>query len=243
MKRAIGILTVLSTISQATAADEVARGFITGVVTNVQGIPLKGVRITADDMHMYNSNLVTQTDANGRYKINVKNIATTWNVTARMILIYKEYSIPIELVPNNVQSVPGNVGGVRDFVLKPKEVSYGDPYGNLGRVNVQRPVGVYDIEESQLQLTLTPVGKLADGTTGKPLSVKPIQTGSGWMVPNVMWGTYKVTATQSGQPLQVRKKASATEIPEWGNSYTGDFVMAYSATVPTLFIEVRHPPQ
>lgn len=213
------------------------QGFITGRVVNAQGQPVQGAEVIADNTLAYNSNLIVYSDAQGRYRIDVSVLPTTWNVTANVKLNYGGETYTIPLVPENPEVVAGRVGGVRNFTLKPKAITSRDPYGNLGIVNVQRGIGD-DTDESRVTLALTPVGKLADGSTGKPLTVKPIRSGDGWIVPNVMWGTYRVTATQDGQPLEIRRKASDGS-GVWGKNYTGGFVLDYYAVRPTLFVEVR----
>ncbi len=226
-----------TTLSTARATQAVP-GYITGTVVGIQGQPLPDIEVVADNTLGYNSNLITHTDPQGHYKISVNGMPTTFKVRAKAVLKYKDRKIPIALVPQGQDEVPGNVGGVVDFVLKPDESK---PYGNLGLVAVMRGVGSMGvIDYNKVVLTLTPVGKLADGSTGKPLVVKPKQL-YGWFVVNVMYGTYKVTATENGQPLEVRQKGDGTILREWGKSFVGDFLTDGWDSSPTLNVEVRHP--
>ncbi|MFC4453761.1 Ig-like domain-containing protein [Deinococcus sonorensis] len=215
------------------------KGWITGHVRNSEGRPIPDVDVWADNQLLYDSNLSAVTDVNGAYRINIKAIPTTWRVTANANFSYKGQSIHVPLVPTNPADVAGPEGGVRDFVMRPQDITDSDPYGNLGIVSVTQPVGEYDIDESKVRLTLEPVGLLADGTTGTARTVKPIRSGSGWIVPNVMYGTYRVTATQDGRPLEIRKRASGAETPPWGPSYTGDFIYGWNSTRLILYVEVR----
>ncbi|MBZ9749852.1 carboxypeptidase-like regulatory domain-containing protein [Deinococcus sp. HMF7604] len=219
-------------------ATQAVRGFITGTVVNQAGAPLPNVEVVADNTLGYNSNLITRTDAQGHYKISVNGMPTTFKVSAKTTLKYKGAQIPISLSAKGQAVVPGNVGGVVDFVLKPDTST---PYGNLGLVTVQMGVGVSSlVDYNKVVLTLTPVGKLADGSSGKPLVVRPVHL-AGWFVVNVMYGTYKVTATENGQPLEVRQKGDGTILREWGSSFTGDFIKDMWAPNPALNVEIRHP--
>lgn len=233
---------ILSTLTlslcMSAQATQAVQGFITGTVVNQAGAPLPDVEVVANNTLGYNSNLITHTDAQGHYKISVHGMPTTFKVSAKTTLNYKGSQIPISLSAKGESMVPGNVGGVVDFVLKPDTST---PYGNLGLVTVQMGVGLSTlVDYSKVVLTLTPVGKLADGSAGKPLVVRPVHL-AGWFVVNVMYGTYKVTATENGQPLEVRQKGDGTILREWGSSFTGDFIKDMWAPNPALNVEIRHP--
>lgn len=62
------------------------RGYITGRVVNEQGVPLPGVEVVADNTAAYDSNLITHTDAQGNYRIDVRTAPVTFNVTATLPL-------------------------------------------------------------------------------------------------------------------------------------------------------------
>ncbi|MFC4427149.1 carboxypeptidase-like regulatory domain-containing protein [Deinococcus navajonensis] len=227
--------------SEPTPAPAPTTGYITGTVVNEQGVPLPNVEVVADNTLAYNSNLITHTDAQGRYSIDVRNAPVTFNVTASMKLQYDGSSIRVDLLPENPDTVPGGVGGVRNFTFKPKPVSQADPYGSLGCVFVEREAGRYDVDPARVTLTLTPVGTLADGTAGKVLTTKLVYSGGGWVAANVMWGTYTVTATMDGQPLELRRRIGGMETYEWGSSYTGGFTRDYQAIRPNMYLELRMP--
>ncbi|MFB9994924.1 carboxypeptidase-like regulatory domain-containing protein [Deinococcus oregonensis] len=217
------------------------QGFITGTVVNEQGVPLPGVEVVADNTFAYDSNEIAYTDAQGRYRIDVRNAPFTFNVTASMTLRYEGSSIRVDLVPENPETVPGNVGGVRNFTFKPKPVSQADPYGSLGCVFVEREPGNFSVDPAKVILTMTPIGTLADGTTGSVRTTGLVMSGSGWVAANVMWGTYKVTATMDGQPVELRRRIGGMDTYEWGMSYTGGFTRDYQAIRPNMYLEVRLP--
>ncbi len=215
------------------------KGWITGTVVNAQGQPVRGAEIQADNTLSYDSFLTTYSDAKGHYKIDVSVLPTTWHVSASMRLKYQGEVYTIALLPDNDGFVAGRVGGVRNFILKPKPLTASDPYGNLGTIRVEEEFGIDQVDESRVALTLTPVGKLADGSTGKSVTVKPIHTPDGWIVPNVMWGTYTVTAKVDGQPLELRRTAYGPDAGPWKSSFTGGFTREYYAVRPTMFLLMR----
>ncbi len=236
---ALTVLTIAA-LTGAAHATPAQKGFITGTVVNEQGKPMPGVEIDVDNTLAYDSNLITTTDARGQYKVDVRKFPFTFAVYAKLKLKYQDHTVAVNLVPKNADAVPGVEGGVRDFIFKPKPVTSDDPYGNLACVFVERGIGEYDVDTSKVQVTLTPVGTLADGSTGKARTATLMPSGSGPVIANVMWGTYRVTATLNGQPLDIRRRTSPNENP-WGQSYTGGFVMDYDHTQPNMYLEVRLP--
>ncbi|WP_027482301.1 carboxypeptidase-like regulatory domain-containing protein [Deinococcus pimensis] len=216
-------------------------GFITGTVVNEQGTPLAGVEVVADNTLSYDSNLITTTDAQGRYSIDVRGAPVTFNMFATLRIRYESYSVGVDLVPENPETVAGGVGGVRNFTFKPKPVSEADPYGNLACVFLEHVPGEYDVDFSKVTVKLKSVGTLADGTSNVTRDLKFVQSGSGWVAANVMWGTYEVTATMNGQPLELRRRVEGYNDNPWGATYTGGFTKNYYAVRPNMYLEVRTP--
>ncbi|WP_350241268.1 carboxypeptidase-like regulatory domain-containing protein [Deinococcus sonorensis] len=217
------------------------QGYITGRAVNEQGVALPGVEVVADNTMAYDSNEIAVTDAQGHYRIDVRNAPFTFNVTATKTLQYQGAAIRVDLMPDTPEIVPGGVGGVRNFTFKPKPPTQADPYGSLGCVFVEREAGHFEVDPAQVTLTLTPVGTLADGTTGHVRTTRLVMSGSGWVAANVMWGTYTVTASMNGQPLEVRRRIGGMETYEWGASYTGGFTRDYNAIRPNMYLELRTP--
>ncbi len=216
-----------------------ATNFITGRVTNLQGQPLKGARVVADNTLGYNSNLIAYSGADGQYRIDIGVLPVTWNVTAQLDLKYNGWDVPVQLKASSAEVVAGGPtgGGVRDFTFAPT-VTAANPYGDLGKINVVHGFGQFGVKEADVTLTVTPDGPLADGSAGAPLTVKPVHTGDGWIVPNVMYGTYRVTATMNGVPLQLRPIVQDGTLAPWQDSFTGGFTWPYWATRPTMYLEL-----
>ncbi len=222
------------------AVSRPSTGFITGKVVDQNGKPIKGAEIVADNTLSYNSNLIGYSGADGTYRIEIGSLAATWSVTATLRLTYNGSKATVTLTPDNDQLVAGGLhgGGVRNFSYRPQSGTSSNPYGSTGVINVQRGIGQYGVDESKVTLTITPVGKLADGSTGKRLVVKPILSGDGWIVPNMMFGTYTVSATMDGAPIQVRQKVPRGAFPAWSSSYTGGFTHDFWAVRPVMFVEL-----
>ncbi|MBZ9749855.1 carboxypeptidase-like regulatory domain-containing protein [Deinococcus sp. HMF7604] len=213
--------------------DTTAQGFITGRIVNQYGQPVVNAEVVADNTLAYNSNLITHTDADGRYKISVNGMPTTFKVSAKITLNYPPYNPQVDLVPDGETVVPGNVGGVVNFTLKPGT----SQYGNLGMIQVENGAG-YFVDLSKVELTVNSVGTLADGSSGVSFKVKPTHLWS-WYVINVMYGTYTVTATENGVPLDVRKKFDGGELYEWHSSFTGGFTKDMWAPNPVMNLQLR----
>ncbi|GGJ28935.1 carboxypeptidase-like regulatory domain-containing protein [Deinococcus roseus] len=222
----------------AQAADntkqQIKKGFVTGKVLNADGQPIPNAEVIADNTLYYNTNVIGYTNARGEYSLDVRQPLGTWNITARMRLKYEGTTVDVDLIPENEQLVAGNVGGVRNFVFRPANTTY----GNLGIVNVRMALGFY-AEPSQMKVILKPVGKLADGTTGKTREATLDNTGDGYIVKNVMYGTYEVTITLNGKPLYVRKaQSSGGQLKFTQKSFKGGFWKDFYALRPTMFLEI-----
>ncbi|MBB6015395.1 carboxypeptidase-like regulatory domain-containing protein [Deinococcus radiopugnans] len=229
------LLTALCSASALSAS-------VTGRVVDAAGQPVKNATVIADNTLFYNTNVIGYTDANGKYKLDISKPIGTWNVTAKVNLKYGDYEVGIDLIPENPKLLAGTEGGVRNFTFKPKPATSADPYGSLGWVFLGSAIGVYDIDETKVELTLTPVGKLADGSAGSVIRGHPLKSADGAVLANVMWGTYRVTATYEGKPLQISRRPRPGEDEDyaWGSSYTGPFVTGFYQLKPSLFLEVRH---
>lgn len=216
-----------------TAQQKASKGFVTGKVVDASGKPIAGAQIIADNTLYYNTNAIGYTNAKGEYRLDVRQPLGTWNITAKLLLKYEGERIEIDLIPQNDQVVAGNVGGVRNFVFKPAETTY----GNLGMVNVRMALGFYP-EVERLKVTLKPVGTLADGTKGKTIEAKLVSTGDGYIVKNVMYGTYDVTVALDGKPLFVRKAVSGGPSPAYQKTFRGGFWKDFYSLRPVMFLEV-----
>ena len=234
----LGRLFLLTALCSASALS----ASVTGRVVDAAGNPIGNATVIADNTLFYNTNVIGYTDASGKYTLDISRPVGTWNVTATVNLKYGDYEVGIDLMPENPKLLAGTEGGVRNFTFKPKPATSADPYGSLGWVFLSSATGVYDIDETRVELTLTPVGQLADGSAGSVVRGRPLKSADGAVLANVMWGTYTVTATYQGQPLQISRRPRPGEDEDyaWGSSYTGPFVEGFYQLKPSMFLEVRH---
>ncbi|WP_158606801.1 stalk domain-containing protein [Paenibacillus ginsengarvi] len=141
---------------------------VKGRVTDRQGKPLEGVDIIADNQLARDSYQEAFTDEDGYYRIDLPQINTTWNMIS-----YYERKFEGAVQKFNLTSVTdrpfgGNKGAVRDFVW--------DDINGMVIIQYNYPDEEKWPEFSldQVELTLTPVSPLIDGSEGKV--IKEIST-------------------------------------------------------------------
>lgn len=188
-----------------TAAPE--SGYATGSVVDTKGNPLSDVEVTIENtlVGTYNS-FVGKTDANGNYKIKISKVGT-YHANAYLVKNYngKNYRLPLHPDNDNVFS---NEGAVRNFKWKlsgpmPEDGYYGSYIELNGAL-------LLDIDEQSIEYTLTPVGKLIDGSDGEVLKLHTGQpnTSSYGKLTDIPIGRYTLTAVYvkngNRQPLRLK---------------------------------------
>ncbi len=171
---------------------------VKGRVVNPQGEPIKGALITIDNQLLYNSNSQAKTDANGRYRIELTKLAATYMAYAEYSVMYEGAKHSVDLTPDDDSPFAGNEGAVRNFTVK-LDSSTGT--GGSGEVlfymmDLIHPLNPGDEppNRNDVTLTLEPVGKMMDGTSGKKIVSKGSPSNNGYGVHNVPVGKYKVSA-------------------------------------------------
>ncbi|PYE55410.1 carboxypeptidase-like regulatory domain-containing protein [Deinococcus yavapaiensis] len=161
-----------------------------GVVRNAAGQPIPGVSVGADNTYFDGSEMWTVTDAQGRYKLDLKNTMGAWQAVARIKRKYADRQIDMTLEPDDTRPFGGKDGAIRNFTWR---VSGKTPGGGLYGASFYAMNGFESegdlVEYGDLEVTLTPVGALLDGSKGKAITVKytaPLR--------DVPLGTYRVTA-------------------------------------------------
>ncbi|PYE50531.1 carboxypeptidase-like regulatory domain-containing protein [Deinococcus yavapaiensis] len=175
---------------------------MTGVVRMSTGQPIQGVDVYADNTLHYNMNAVGTTDKQGRYTITLpKNEIGTWRGGARLSREYHGTVYEFQLVPGDRSEFATRIGAVRDFTWqltgkRPDGGYYGGTLWMYGAVNAPG----FDL--SRVEVTLTPVGAIIDGSPGKV--VKGFLVGS--QLRDIPIGRYKVSARyvpENGAPQTV----------------------------------------
>ncbi|GMU08336.1 carboxypeptidase-like regulatory domain-containing protein [Corallococcus caeni] len=205
-------------------------GYLSGKVLDTQGQPLAGAIITADNTQFYDSNVQTTSGSDGTYRVDTSRPTGTWHASAVVKLQYNGKEYTFDLDPNDDNVFAGNEGAVRNFTWKltgkrPDDQGY---YGGRVTVYVDQFTDPADpsspITSEDIELTLTPSGKLVDGTDGQPITQKLVRTADGDSVTDVPVGRYTMSARyvqtgKSPRPMQVRIRDTG----QYASSVTADF--------------------
>ncbi|WP_300598441.1 carboxypeptidase-like regulatory domain-containing protein [Niabella sp.] len=162
------LIVTLMSCKKDGGATESETGYATGKVVDTQGKPLSDVAITIENTltGTYVS-YVGKTGADGTYKIKIGKVGT-YHANAYLVKSYNGKSYRLPLHPDN-DEVFSNAGAVRNFQWKlsgamPEDGYYGAHIELIGELGM-------DIDEQSIEYTLTPVGKLIDGSDGKVLTL------------------------------------------------------------------------
>jgi hypothetical protein len=179
---------------------------VTGTVVDAAGRPLAGVEVYADNTLYYNLNVIGYTDAQGRYKLDVREPIGTWRVGAHLRREYNGRTYQLALHPDTARAFPGVDGAVRNFSWRLiGRTPEGGSYGVATYVYHGWAPGQF-VSQSDVEVTFTPVGPLVDGSTGQ-VGVVRLQ---GNYVSNIPLGRYRVTARwapqdgRAARPMGVR---------------------------------------
>ncbi|WP_284643022.1 stalk domain-containing protein [Paenibacillus silviterrae] len=188
-------------IRTAVSTTQVEPYVVKGRVVDAKGKPVEGADIFADNQLLYNSNLLTVTDANGYYRIELPLLATTWNMGGSHTI----EGYVVDLTPEIDKPFAGNTGAIRNFTIESETVK-GELYLYMDLNSF-----IEGYSENQVELTLTPVGPLAGGSSGKVITGHGYNFPGGFGMKDVPVGTYKVTAKHTStdgasKQLLVRKR-------------------------------------
>jgi hypothetical protein len=163
---------------------------VTGTVVDAAGRPLAGVEVYADNTLYYNTNAIGHTDAQGRYRIDVRQPIGTWRVGARLVREYNGRTYQLDLHPDTARAFPGVDGAVRNFDWRlTGRTPEGGSYGVATWIYRDWAPGEY-LSYDDTEVTFTPVGPLVDGSTGQSAVVRL----RGNYLSNIPLGRYRVTA-------------------------------------------------
>ncbi|GHB75428.1 carboxypeptidase-like regulatory domain-containing protein [Persicitalea jodogahamensis] len=220
--------------------DKPRAGYVTGKAVDSQGKPLSGVEVVIDNTLFYNTNLLTNTDANGLYRVQTPN--GSWRATAQVRRTYNGKSYRLDLAPNTADAFTGDEGAVRHFEWRlsgEKSDNPGAFYG--GSVEVSNEVGKGPYDAENVEFTFTPVGPLIDGSAGKTL-VLSYDTYYG-RIPDVPIGRYRITAVYkpTDTRLQLRNRVNGTYAAD--GAVTMDFFgeIPYWSCTNCMFLEYSEP--
>ncbi|GAB2576828.1 hypothetical protein [Spirosoma areae] len=193
-------------------------GVVSGRALDGAGKPLTNANIVVNNAQFYNHNILGQTDANGRYSLQVT--PGSWYVRGTVRTKFDNKIYVLDLHPDTDAAFAGSDGAVRNLTLKVAGERTGE-FGNDGYYGGQVEVFTWGLAAEQLTLTLQPVGTLIDGSTGRTLTTKPDRM----YIDDVPLGKYTITARLGNQSLRVRVR-NANQA--YGNSVTASFDPAYA---------------
>lgn len=169
---------------------------VKGRVVDEAGRPIARARIVVDNEFLYNSNVTGVTGPDGRYRISLPRVASTWNVTATATRNVGGQNIDMNLDPDNPDSLAGNQGGVRNFTARTSgSRPGGGSYG--GTAIIYTPIGA-TYQPTEVQLRFEPLDD------GAPITGQIQYTGDGAAVKDVPIGQYRVSASRGGRPMRIR---------------------------------------
>ncbi|MDI4647334.1 stalk domain-containing protein [Cohnella hashimotonis] len=171
-----------------------------GTVVDADGHPIKGAKIYADNMLLYNSNQAGVTDEKGRYRIELSKMATTWSASGETTIELNGVSTPIDLTPDNDDPFAGNLGAIRNFTALTKT---GTVVFHMADLWDPADVTLPPPEREDVELTLEPVGQISGGA-GKKIVGHGKVTDNGFGIAGVPIGRYKITArlVPNGEPAK-----------------------------------------
>ncbi|PAP75052.1 hypothetical protein [Rubrivirga marina] len=204
---------------------------VTGGAVDTQGRPLAGALVTAHSQSLPGSTVQGTTGSNGCYRLDLLPIPSTWSVVATTDREFGGQTFRFDLHPD-AGPLAGNLGAVRSFdwrIAGPRAEGrfYGSP------VLVYVPLG---ITESDVELTLAPVGPLVDGSAGATITRAAVHTGDGWAVADVPIGRYRISARHvpTDGPMEIRRRNAGA----YSSEVTLDFEAPFGA-LSIYWIEVE----
>lgn len=180
-------------------ANKVEPYVVKGRVVDSKGNPVAGAEVFADDQLLYDSNLVTYTDANGYYRIELTDFATTWNMGGSYDFEVEGDTFTVHLTPEVNQPFAGNTGAIRNMIADTDSVT--------GELFYYLWVDDYDkiYLENNIQLTLKPLNG------GETITRFGYNFPGGFGLNDLPVGSYEVSGqyVEAGEepiPLYVRLK-------------------------------------
>ncbi|MFD2327764.1 stalk domain-containing protein [Cohnella sp. GCM10020058] len=171
-----------------------------GTVVDADGRPIKGAKVYADNLLLYDSNQVGVTDEKGRYRIELSKMAATWSASGEAVIDLNGVSSPIDLTPDNEDPFAGNLGAIRNFTALTKT---GTVVFHMADLWDPADVTLPPPEREDVELTLEPVGQISGGA-GKKIVEHGKVTDNGFGIAGVPIGRYKITArlVPNGEPAK-----------------------------------------
>ncbi|MFC5449197.1 stalk domain-containing protein [Paenibacillus aestuarii] len=191
------------------SAGEVEPYVVKGYLLNGLGDPIPDVIINADNLLLYDSNMQAVTDENGFYRIELAQVPATWRMNTRFSLDYNGKTLDIWLPADGDKPFAGSTGAIRNFTLK----------DIVGKIEIHPdfwsfPDSMPQFDTTDVEITLTPVGPLFDGSAGQTITRRAaaLETG-GHGLDKIPLGRYKMSARwmpEGHEPMPMLVKVTGT---------------------------------
>src|SRR5689334_13314353 len=149
-------------------------GIVTGKVVDEHGNPINGATIFAGHTEWYNTNVIGKSDANGNYRLDISDVGGTYLIHGELVKTYNGIPYKFSLYPDDETPVNSTDGGVRKITWRLSGTVPGTLNSKIGGiVNFHQAFGNEEYWDwKDVELTLTPVGKLVDGSDGSVIKAK-----------------------------------------------------------------------
>lgn len=232
---AICIVMAMTSCSKGKGGDVTSateeKGYATGKVVDTKGNPLANVNITIENVLPGASNShLGKTDANGLYRIKV-GIVGAYRASAYHDVVYNGVTYSLPMHSDNDETF-SNEGAVRNFQWKLSGPMHsGGRYGSS--IILNSDVNFYIDDPENIEYTLTPVGKLIDGSDGKELTMRPgpPNTESYGKLLDIPIGRYTLSAVYLNRGARKPLRLKLTQ------DYEGAYKGSLEINFPAFFYE------
>ncbi len=208
-------------------------GYLVGKVTDPQGKPLPKATVFVDHTVLTGDGPEVKTATDGTYKVQMVDFAGEWIAKGYILKQYNDRIYKIDLAPEDDSPFTSTEKPVRNFQWKLTghipDLSLDLYYG--GTMEMSRDLNADELWDNEnIEFTLTPVGPLIDGSTGKVLTLQAKKRYNE-AIKDVPMGRYKVTAVYkpTGEQLLVRNAWDFDNDIVYQPSVTMDFLGTESA--------------
>lgn len=213
----------------------IEKGLVKGRVTDTKGNGIPNIKMVIEHTVYYGTYVFATTDQSGHYKASVPN--GSWQVTGQIERVLNGQSYRFDLHPDDPSAFAGTSGAIRNFTWKLQGAKPGGGY--YGSSVAIYPEPGTSLELSDVEITLTPVGMLADGTAGAVITSSLTDIGGGEDgIPDVPVAKYQVTARNktSNTALLIRLRNTGN----YAGSVEGIFKSGYTgSTQYQLVLQVK----
>ncbi|MEZ0608006.1 carboxypeptidase-like regulatory domain-containing protein [Fibrella sp. WM1] len=206
-------------------------GYLVGKVTDPQGKALPRATVYTDNTVFRGRGAEVKTGNDGTYQIQLVQDLGQWVAKGYILKQYNDRTYKINLDPENPDSFTDSEKPVRNFQWKLTghipDQSLDLYYGGTLEMSRDPNMDLYDNEN--VEFTLTPVGPLIDGSTGKTLTLRAKRRYDTFLK-DIPMGRYKITAVYkpTGQALRVCDYYNDSDYA-YASSVTVDFTGTESA--------------